>query len=116
MKWIILLLGVLSNTSASLLIKMAMSEVTVPRDVSGFLGMMSNLHLIFGLALYGMAFLFYSLALINLPLTVAHPILTGGSVALVTLASVLVFGETLTLINILGLIFIIFGVVALTHS
>ena len=116
MKWIILLLGVLANTSASLFIKMAMSEVSFPRDVGSFFGFVFNLHLMFGLVLYGMAFILYSLALINLPLNVAHPVLTGGSIALVSLASVLIFGETLTLINMSGLILIILGVVALTHS
>ncbi|MGL5336937.1 MAG: DMT family transporter [Enterovibrio sp.] len=116
MKWLILLLGILSNASASILIKVAMSDASTPIQISKPLSILGNIPLISGLALYGLAFILYAVALTYLPLNVAHPTLTSGSIALVAVASVVFFGETLTAINIAGLILIIFGVVALTIS
>ena len=67
-----------------------------------------------GISLYVIAFILYAVALLYLPLNVAHPILTSGSIALVAIASVVFFGESLSMINAAGFILIVFGVVALT--
>ncbi|OEF10159.1 DMT family transporter [Aliivibrio logei] len=114
MKWLILILGVLSNASASILIKVAMTNASTPIQLSKPLSIIGNIPLISGIGLYGMAFVLYAFALTYLPLNVAHPTLTSGSIALVAIASVLFFGETLTPVNITGLILITLGVVALT--
>ncbi|ABM02309.1 small multidrug resistance protein [Psychromonas ingrahamii 37] len=114
MKWLILILGILSNASASVLIKVAMSSKEAPIQLSNPLSIIGNLPLVSGIALYGMAFILYALALTYLPLNIAHPILTSGSIALVSSASVLLFGENLSIINVAGIFFIIIGVWALT--
>lgn len=114
MKWIILILGVLSNASASALIKAAM---TAPRKLPSLTEPMSlfqNWPLLLGLFLYGMAFVLYALALTRLPLNVAHPILTSGSIAVVAMFSVFFFGEQLSVINLIGIGLIMAGVVVLT--
>jgi len=116
MKWFILLMGILFNASASTLIKVA---VTPPRkllSLSDPLTYLQNWPLWLGLFLYGMAFFLYALALTRLPLNIAHPILTSGSVAIVAISSLCFFGEQLTMINILGIGLIILGVVALTYN
>lgn len=116
MKWLILLMGILCNASASALIKVA---VTPPRKLPSLtdpLASLQNWPLWLGLFLYGMAFLLYTLALTRLPLNVAHPILTSGSVALVAVSSLCFFGEQLTMINMFGIGLIILGVVALTYN
>ena len=114
MQWLILILGVLSNASASVLIKVAMSSKETPIQLSNPISIIGNLPLVSGVGLYGMAFILYALALTYLPLNIAHPILTSGSIALVGIASVLFFGESLSTINIAGIILIILGVCALT--
>ena len=114
MKWSILVLGILSNASASVLIKVAMTNTSVPIQLSKPLSIIGNIPLVSGLSLYGLAFILYAVALIHLPLNVAHPTLTSGSIALVAVASATFFGETLTAINIAGIILIALGVVALT--
>ena len=114
MKWIILVLGILSNASASVLIKVAMTGASEPIQLSRPLSIIGNIPLVTGLSLYGLAFILYAIALTYLPLGVAHPILTSGSIALVSIASVVLFGETLSSINMIGLLLIIIGVVALT--
>ena len=114
MQWLILILGILSNASASVLIKVAVSSKETPIQLSNPLSIIGNLPLVSGIGLYGIAFILYALALNYLPLNVAHPTLTSGSIALVSIASVIFFGESLSTINIVGIVFIILGVCALT--
>jgi small multidrug resistance pump len=116
MKWIILLLGLFSNASASVFIKIAVTDKSPVPEVTSFLQNFLNPYMVLGLGLYGSAFIFYSIALTYLPLNIAHPILTGGSIALVSIASVLILGEALTFFNILGITLIILGVTVLTVS
>ena len=114
MKWLILALGIASNTSASVLVKIAM---TPPRRVPLFddpLAVLGNWPLWFGLVLYGAAFLFYAIALVHLPLNVAHPILTSGAVACVALTSVLVFQERFYWTTGAGIALVIVGVLLIT--
>ncbi|EGU32221.1 small multidrug resistance protein [Vibrio sp. N418] len=114
MKWLILVLGILSNASASVLIKVAMTNTSAPIQLSKPLSIIGNIPLVSGLSLYGLAFILYAVALTYLPLNIAHPTLTSGSIALVAIASVALFDETLSSINIAGIILITLGVVALT--
>lgn len=114
MQWLILIVGVLSNASASILIKVAVTSNNNPLEISNPLSIVGNPTLIIGVGLYGLAFILYALALTYLPLNIAHPILTSGSIALVSIASVIFFGEILSPINIVGIALIILGVCALT--
>lgn len=116
MKWFILLLGIISNASASVLIKVAMSANDHPVRLSDPLSIITNLPLMSGLGLYGMALVFYAITLTYLPLNIAHPILTSGSIALVGVASAFWFGESLSMLNIIGILFIMLGVTALTMN
>jgi small multidrug resistance pump len=114
MKWLILVLGVASNASASVLIKLA---VTPPRSLPSLADpwpAVSNWPLWLGLVLYGMAFVLYAAALERLPLNVAHPILTAGAVATVALFSVFLFHEPLPWTTALGIGFVILGVALIT--
>ncbi|MDC1284964.1 multidrug transporter [Gammaproteobacteria bacterium] len=113
MKWMILILGVLANASASVLIKAAVTSKVAPIQITNPLSIIGNFPLMSGISLYVIAFILYAVALLYLPLNVAHPILTSGSIALVAIASVVFFGESLSMINAAGFILIVFGVVAL---
>ena len=114
MKWFILVLGIASNASASVLIKIAMMP---PRKLPSFstpLTALSNWPFWLGLCLYGGAFLLYAAALARLPLNVAHPILTSGAVATVALLSALIFKEPFHWTTIAGIALVILGVLLIT--
>jgi small multidrug resistance pump len=114
MKWLILILGIASNASASVLVKVAMMP---PRKFPSFSDPMSalvNWPFWLGLMLYGAAFLLYAAALARLPLNVAQPVLTSGAIAVVTLVSVLVFREPFQWSTGAGIILVIAGVVLIT--
>ena len=114
MKWFILIIGILSNASASVLIKMAMMP---PRKFPSFndpMAALSNWPFWLGLGLYGAAFLLYAAALARLPLNVAHPVLTAGAVAAVAAASVLIFREPFHWTTGAGILLVIAGVALIT--
>ena len=93
MKWLILILGIAFNASASVLVKMAMIPPRRFPTLYDPLSLLTNWPFWLGLFLYGGAFLLYSAALSYLPLNVAHPILTSGAVATVAILSVIIFRE-----------------------
>jgi small multidrug resistance pump len=93
MKWLILVLGIAANASASALVKMA---IMPPRRFPSFsdpLAALSNWPFWLGLGLYGGAFLLYADSMADLLLNVVHPVLTSWAVATVAFFSVLIFRE-----------------------
>ena len=113
-KWQILIFGIAANASASVLVKLAM---TPPRQFPTFanpLAALSNWPFWLGLALYGGAFLLYAAALARLPLNVAHPILTSGTIAAVALSSLWIFREPFHMSTIVGIVLVVAGVLLIT--
>lgn len=114
MKWLILILGIASNASASVLVKIAMMP---PRKFPSFsdpMAALGNWPFWLGLGLYGVAFLLYAAALARLPLNVAHPVLTSGAVAAVALCSLLIFREPFHWTTIAGILLVVAGVALIT--
>ncbi|NMZ01720.1 EamA family transporter [Pseudomonas proteolytica] len=114
MKWLILILGILSNASASVLVKMAMMPPRKFPSIGDPLAALSNWPFWLGLGLYGGAFILYAAALARLPLNVAHPVLTAGAVATVALFSVIFFRESFHWTTGAGIVLIIAGVGLIT--
>ncbi|MFZ2725446.1 MAG: hypothetical protein WAX77_04265 [Methylococcaceae bacterium] len=112
MKWLILILGIIANTSASVLVKLAMSPPRkFPSLDDSLRTIITNWPFWLGLSLYGLAFLLYAAALARLPLNIAHPILTSGAIASVALCS---FREAFYWTTILGILLIIAGVILIS--
>ena len=114
MKWLILILGIASNASASVLVKMAMTPPRKFPSPSDPMGALSNWPFSLGLVLYGAAFLLYAAALARLPLNVAHPVLTAGAVATVALCSFVIFREPFYWTTVAGILLVIAGVALIT--
>lgn len=110
MKWLILILGILANASASVLVKIS---VTPPRkfpSMNDLWGALTNWPFWLGLALYGAAFFLYTAALARIPLNLAHPILTAGSIAIVAFCSFFIFNEPFLWSTVTGIFLVIAGV------
>jgi small multidrug resistance pump len=114
MKWLILILGITANASASVLVKMAMLPPRQFPSLSNPMAALTNWPFWSGLALYGAAFLLYAAALARLPLNVAHPVLTSGAVAAVALSSMLIFREPFYWTTVAGIILVLAGVFLIT--
>jgi small multidrug resistance pump len=116
MRWLTLLLGIASNASASLLIKLALQPPHQLPSLEDPWAAFQNWPLMAGLAFYGSAFVLYAVALKFFPLNIAHPTLTSGAIACVAIFSVVILGEALRLTMLAGLGFIVLGVILLTSS
>jgi multidrug transporter EmrE-like cation transporter len=114
MKWLILILGIASNASASVLVKIAMMPPRKFPSYSEPMAALSNWPFWLGLALYGIAFLLYAAALARLPLNLVHPVLTSGAVATVALCSFVIFREPFYWSTIAGILLVIAGVTLIT--
>lgn len=114
MKWMILVLGVLANASASLLVKLAMQPPRRFPSLADPWAAWVNGPFWAGLVLYGTAFLLYAAALARLPLNVAHPVLTSGAIATVALASALLLREPFHWTTAAGILLVISGVGLIT--
>lgn len=81
---------------------------------SGFLNLIPRIFqngwLIMGIALFGIGFLLYLFVLNKIQLNVAYPVLVSGGIILITIASWFLFKESLSWLQILGIITIIFGI------
>ncbi len=114
MKWLILLLGIIANASASVLVKMAMMPPRRFPSLTDPQAALSNWPFWLGLVLYGGAFVLYAAALARLPLNVAHPLLTSGAVAAVAVSSLVVFREPFYWTTGAGIFLVIAGVALIT--
>ncbi|RIX48510.1 MAG: multidrug transporter [Rhodocyclales bacterium GT-UBC] len=114
MKWLILILGIVTNASASILIKLATMPPRRFPSITAPLSALDNGPFWAGLGLYGAAFLLYAAALERLPLNVAHPILTAGAIGAVAVCSVLIFHEPFHWLRALGVLLVVIGVVLIT--
>lgn len=114
MKWLLLVLGIAANASASVLVKVSMTPPRKFPTLSDPLAALGNWPFWLGLGLYGAAFLLYAAVLARLPLNVAHPVLTSGAVATVALLSVLVFQEQFYWTTGAGILLVIAGVALIT--
>lgn len=116
MRWVILVLGIVSNASASLLIKLAtMPPRSIP-TLADPSGLFRNWPLCVGLVLYGATFLLYVAALARFPLNVAHPILTSGAIVAVALVSAFILREPIPLTTWAGVALVAAGVALISLS
>jgi multidrug transporter EmrE-like cation transporter len=71
----------------------------------------NNIYLIFGFIFFVLNALFYFLALKNIPISLAYPIMVTMSLIIIGSYATLVLGENFTIYHILGYALIILGVV-----
>jgi small multidrug resistance pump len=98
MKWIYLLLAILMEVVATSALKQA----------QGFTKLFPSIIVVLG---YGAAFYFLSLVLQLMPVGVAYAIWSGIGVVLITAVGYLFFKQTIDLPALLGIMFIVSGVI-----
>ena len=108
--------GVLANGLASISIKIGATPPYGLQFNGFFKDISKSWPLMLGVILYFMALSFYILALSRLPLSIVHPVMTAGSMVLVSIFSLWILEETVNFNLITGLTLIIIGVVFLARS
>lgn len=116
MKWFILVMGIFTNASASVLVKIAVTKLSDSSPLLDPISLITNWPFVFGLLLYAMTFLFYALALVYFPLNIAHPVFTSGAIVCVSLISFFVLKEQFFITTGIGILFIVGGLLLITYK
>lgn len=111
MKWTILLIAIAANTAAALLIKLATAPGKSFPSLVPFNLAFSNWALWLGLFIYGLALATYIWALSVFPVSVAHPVITAGGIALVSSIALFAFSEKITFLGVAGIATVAIGVI-----
>ncbi len=110
---VFLILAILFNAGANIMMKggVLSDPVKIDGGIAGFiLSYLGNWQLMTGLAFFGIALIFYTKALEKYNLSIAYPMMTSCGLIIVTLWSIFVFGEKLSLIQLGGIFMIIGGI------
>ena len=109
----ILVTAIVFNAGANILLKLGMQNAPEISQV-GLKGMLINsitsLYVWLGLFSFGIAFVFYSVVLSKMKLSVAYPIMTSAGFAIVTVFAVFLFDERLSWLKTTGLVVIAVGI------
>lgn len=89
---------------------MELGPLSLSAVISLLMRIFQNLWLLSGVFLFGISFIFYLFVLLKFHLNIVYPIMIGNGVILISIASWILFGERLTLIQIIGIILILFGI------
>ena len=100
MKWVYLLLAIVSEVVATSALKSSESFSRLWPSVLTVVG-------------YGVAFYLLSLTLREMPVGIAYAIWSGGGIVLVSLAAVVLFGQKLDLPALIGMGLIVAGVIVI---
>jgi small multidrug resistance pump len=69
-----------------------------------------NALFLLGFVFFGLNALFYFIALHNLPLSIAYPIMVGMSLLIINTFAFIYLGEQITVLQIVGYLFLILGI------
>jgi len=106
---------VLINVIGTVLIKFGSSKISsINLSLASIWSIISNWHILLGIALYAGSFPAYSYILQKMSVSVAYPIFTSLSFAGVVVISVLFLKESLTMMQFFGLALVIGGIVLLS--
>ncbi|WP_437908519.1 EamA family transporter [Sorangium sp. So ce327] len=117
--YLFLIIALVFNATANILMKLASRRVPSMEGLSlveKCLALVTNYHLVLGLVLFASNILFYVLALKRINLSIAYPIMSSGGFLLISVFSVYVLHETLTALQIGGIVLIAAGIALLAYN
>ncbi|MEN8175367.1 MAG: SMR family transporter [Pseudomonadota bacterium] len=116
MGYLLLAIALTLNAAANILLKIGASHFG-GLDEPGLIGrVLANYPLMGGLALFALNVVFYAAALVKLDLSIAYPVMTAGGIVIVVTVSALFLSETLSSAQLLGLGFMVVGIVLVTRG
>jgi multidrug transporter EmrE-like cation transporter len=119
--WVLLFSALLMNSLANVLIKIGAKFPAAPDVNSNFVQkffIFLNLPTILAMVFFALNIFVYRKALEGIQLSVAYPIMAGGGLFLVTLVSFMhpLLREKTNFIHIIGLVFIMLGIILVTRE
>jgi multidrug transporter EmrE-like cation transporter len=116
---IFLILAIIFNAGANIMMNAGVTSEPVKMEdgiMNFILSYLTNWQLMLGLLFFGIALIFYTKALEKFNLSIAYPLMTSCGLIIVSLWSVFVFQEKLSMFQTGGIIMIIGGIWMLNIS
>ncbi|MGI6393298.1 MAG: SMR family transporter [bacterium] len=116
---IFLICAILFNAGANIMMKAGVTANPVKTEggvLNFIVSYVTNWQLMTGLVFFGVALIFYTKALEKFNLSIAYPLMTSAGLIIVTLWSIFVFQERLSIIQTGGIFMIIGGIWMLNIS
>jgi multidrug transporter EmrE-like cation transporter len=110
MQYFYLILAFVLNSAANILFKLNATNGVELAGKSIFFIVRHNYLFILGILFFGINAIFYFLALRNIPLSTAYPIMVVMSLLIISVTSYFIIGEKINLMQLIGYIMIITGV------
>lgn len=115
MGYLLLTVALTFNAVANILLKLGAGRLGAFGE-PGFAGrLLVNHQLLAGLALFALNVVFYAAALTRLNLSVAYPVMMGGSLFIVVTVSILLLKEPVSATQMIGLVLLVLGMTLVTH-
>jgi multidrug transporter EmrE-like cation transporter len=110
---ILILLAGVNSCIGNVLLKM--SRVRLPEG-AGVLDQFLSPYFVAGMFFYGVNVALFAKALDRIPVAIGYPVLATSGFALLAIVSYFVFGERMSMLQILGLFLAIFSIVLLAYG
>ncbi len=115
MTYVFLAVALALNAVASILLKIGAERLADLRARDLAAAVIADYPLLLGLALFALNFVFYTAALVRLDLSVANPIMTAGGMLIVVCCSALFLRESVTTVQLTGVLLLVAGIVLVAH-
>ncbi len=113
--YVALTIAIITNAAANICLKLSASK-NIPSGATAYLRhAVTDAPLILAVSFFGLTLLFTQNALRSLSLAVAYPIFATGVLLLMTLASVFIFHERMTVVHVFGILLAVGAIVLLTR-
>jgi small multidrug resistance pump len=114
MSYLFLIIAFIFNSSANVLLKLKADQGFQWKGLSLFELVSANLVFLTSLFLFALNFVFYFLALKNIPLSVAYPAMVAMSFLIVNSVAHFLYHEQITILQFIGYLFVIVGIAVVT--
>lgn len=113
---LIVLLAIITNASAGVFMKLLTTKTPMVFSTNGIIAILQNPFAWLAVTCYGLALVLFTLALSKLELSIAYTSIVSGAIILVTILSVLIFHEPITILKLAGIALILSGVFLIYRS
>lgn len=111
LKYIIIIMGVITNVTAQLLLRKGAKELNIDLlSTASFVDMASSIYVWAGLFFYGISFVLYIYILSKFEVSFIYPVIMSAGVILLLIFSVLFLNETITIKKVFGILIICVGI------
>jgi len=115
MGYLFLFFALVLNATANILVKIGSHGINDFVEFGFIKGLINNYILIVGIFLFALNVIFYIIALSKINLSIAYPVLAGGGFLIITIVSFLYLKEQITISHILGMLFLIIGIILIVN-